>query len=213
MVFTLVLYYNGNRKHKNNQGSKNGFMKLIVGLGNKGSEYAHTRHNIGFEFIDFLAAKHKFQVSAKNSLAHFSEKSFDSEDTVVIKPLTYMNLSGDAVKFFASKYKVVPTNILVIHDEIDIPPYKIKIKTGGGDGGHNGIKSIIERLATKEFPRVRIGVGKPEHKSQTVDHVLGKMDKADMENYNKKFEVVESFMLDWLKLGYTKAAGRFKDIE
>jgi PTH1 family peptidyl-tRNA hydrolase len=188
-------------------------MKLIAGLGNKGSEYAHTRHNIGFEFIDYLAARHKFQVSAKNSLANFAEKKFEDIDTVVIKPLTYMNLSGDAVKFFASKYKVVPTNILIIHDEIDIPPYKIKIKFGGSDGGHNGIKSIIERLGTKDFPRVRIGVGKPEHKSQTVDYVLGKMDKTDMENYNKKFVVVEGFLMDWLKLGYTKAAGRFKDID
>ena len=188
-------------------------MKLIVGLGNKGSEYAHTRHNIGFEFIDYLAHKHKFQVSAKNSLANFAEKSFDSIDTVLIKPLTYMNLSGDAVKFFASKYKVVPTNILIIHDEIDIPPYKIKVKNGGGDGGHNGIKSIVERLGTKEFPRVRIGVGKPEHKSQTVDHVLGKMDKTDMENYNKKFEIVESFVINWLNMGYDKAVSKFKDID
>ena len=189
------------------------FMKLIAGLGNKGSEYAHTRHNIGFEFIDYLSAKNKFQVSAKNSLANFAEKKFDDIDTVVIKPLTYMNLSGDAVKFFASKYKVVPTNILIIHDEIDIPPYKIKIKFGGSDGGHNGIKSIIERLGTKDFPRVRIGVGKPEHKSQTVDHVLGKMDKTDMETYNKKFEVVEKFLLNWLNVGYTKAAGKFKDTD
>lgn len=188
-------------------------MKLIVGLGNKGSEYAHTRHNIGFEFIDYLAAKHRFQVSAKNSLANFAEKSFDSIDTVIIKPLTYMNLSGDAVKFFAGKYKVVPTNILVIHDDIDIPPYKIKIKTGGGDGGHNGIRSIVERLETKDFPRVRIGVGKPEHKSQTVDHVLGKMDKTDMDNYCRKFETVESFLMDWINLGYIKAAGKFKDPE
>lgn len=188
-------------------------MKLIAGLGNKGSEYTHTRHNIGFEFIDYFAEKHKFRISAKNKLAQFAEKSIDSVETIIIKPLTYMNLSGDAVKYFADKHKIKPENILIIHDDIDIPPYKIKIKTGGGDGGHNGIKSITERLGTKDFPRIRIGVGKPEHKNQTVDYVLGKMDKTDMEKYNKKFDIVETFLIDWLNIGYTKAAGRFKDID
>jgi PTH1 family peptidyl-tRNA hydrolase len=186
-------------------------MKLIVGLGNKGKEYDKTRHNIGFEFIDYLAAKNKLQVSAKNNLAQFTERELAGQETVIIKPLTYMNLSGDAVKAFVDKYKVAKDDILIIHDDIDLPVYKIKIKFGGGDGGHNGLKSITGRLGTEYYARVRIGVGKPEHKSQTVDYVLGAMSKEEHENYNKKFAVVEKFLFDWLKNGYTKAAGMFKD--
>jgi PTH1 family peptidyl-tRNA hydrolase len=186
-------------------------MKLIAGLGNKGSEYSHTRHNIGFEFIDHLAASNKFRVSAKNSLAQFTQRKLAGQECVVIKPLTYMNLSGDAVKAFADKYKIKKEDIIVIHDDIDLPVYRIKIKEGGGNGGHNGIKSITERLGTQDYARIRIGVGKPEHKSQTVDYVLGQMDRLEMENYRKKFEVAEKFLYDWIENGFVKAAGRFKD--
>jgi peptidyl-tRNA hydrolase, PTH1 family len=188
-------------------------MKLIAGLGNKGPEYDHTRHNIGFEFIDYFAAGQKFQLSAKNKLARFTEREIAGEKTVILKPLTYMNLSGDAVKDFADKHKIDNQGILIIHDDIDLPLYKIKIKFGGGSGGHNGLKSITGRLGTEFYARVRIGVGKPEHKSQTVDYVLGAMGKEEMESYKKKFETVEKFVLDWIENGYTKAAGRFKDTE
>ncbi|MCE5301012.1 MAG: aminoacyl-tRNA hydrolase, partial [Spirochaetia bacterium] len=126
-------------------------MKMIVGLGNKGQEYAHTRHNIGFEFVDYIASRYHFQLSAKNSLANFSEKEIKGRNCVIIKPLTYMNLSGDAVKHFRDKYKIKTDDLIIIHDDIDLPVYKLKIKFGGGDGGHNGIKSIIERLGTKDF--------------------------------------------------------------
>ncbi len=188
-------------------------MKLIAGLGNKGPEYSHTRHNIGFEFIDYLAGKNKFHVSAKNSLAHFTERVLAGRDCVIIKPLTYMNLSGDAVKAFADKYKVKKDDIIIIHDDIDLPLYKVKIKQGGGNGGHNGIKSITERLGTQEYARIRIGVGKPDHKSQTVDYVLGQLDRIEMENFTKKFATAEKFLYDWIENGFTKAAGRFKDEE
>ncbi|MCE5300119.1 MAG: aminoacyl-tRNA hydrolase, partial [Spirochaetia bacterium] len=102
-------------------------------------------------------------------------------------------------------------DLIIIHDDIDLPVYKLKIKFGGGDGGHNGIKSIIERLGTKDFARIRIGVGKPEHKSRTVDYVLGKMKDEEIETYIKKFEIAGKFLTDWLENGYVKAAGRFKD--
>jgi PTH1 family peptidyl-tRNA hydrolase len=188
-------------------------MKLIAGLGNKGKEYENTRHNIGFEFIDYLAAKYKFQVSAKNSLAQFTQRAIAGQETVIIKPLTYMNLSGDAVKAFVDKYKIKKEDIIVIHDDIDLPVYKIKIKMGGGSGGHNGLKSITERLGSPDYARIRIGTGKPEHKSQTVDYVLGEIGKEERENYSKKFEVADKFLLDWLENGYVKAAGKFKDTD
>jgi len=186
-------------------------MKLIVGLGNKGGEYDRTRHNIGFEFLDHIAGKLKCKVDKKINLAFFIEKNISGEKILLIKPRTYMNQSGEAVKHFVSKHKIVPADILVLQDDIDLPLFKVKIKKGGGAGGHNGIKSIIEYLGTREFCRVRVGVGKPEHRGQTIDYVLGKFTKEEEAQFKAKFPVVEKFVMEFILKGYEAAAGRFKD--
>ena len=185
-------------------------MKLIVGLGNKGKEYEQTRHNIGFEFLDYFLDSIKCKPGRKNKYASYWEKSIKGRKTILIKPLTYMNLSGDAVLFFAKKYKVKPADIAVIHDDIDLPLYKVKLKFGGGDAGHNGIKSITERLKTPDFARVRIGVSKPDSKGKVVKHVLGKMSAGDREEFEKKFKSIEDFIMNFIILDYNKAVGRFK---
>lgn len=148
-------------------------IKLIVGLGNPGPEHLLTRHNAGFWFVDALAKK--------NALRFRREKRFHAEvcrlatsaaDCFLCKPASFMNQSGMAVQAIASFYKIVPEEILVVHDEIDLPPGVIRLKRGGGHGGHNGLRDIIATLADKNFNRLRIGVGHPGSSDQVVDYVL-----------------------------------------
>jgi len=185
-------------------------MKLIAGLGNKGKEYEATRHNIGFEFLDYFAGSLKAKTDKKNKYARWAEKSVKGNKVILLKPLTFMNLSGEAVKFFASKHKVKPEDIAVIHDDIDLELYKVKIKFGGGDAGHKGIISITEKLGTPGFARVRIGVGRPETKGKTCNYVLGKMSAEEAEEFSKKFESIKDFIMNFIIMDYNKAAGRFR---
>ncbi|MFP4466099.1 MAG: aminoacyl-tRNA hydrolase [Candidatus Goldiibacteriota bacterium] len=185
-------------------------MKLIAGLGNKDPEYAGTRHNIGFDFLDHMAEKLKFEFDSKNKFAVSAEKTIRSEKVVFIKPLTYMNLSGKAVVFWAGKNKIPPENILVVHDDMDIEFGTAKIKIGGGAAGHNGIMDITQRLNTPEFVRLRIGVGRPRLRGKSTDHVLGRFSEEEAEEIKKLFEQLEDFVMNFVHMGYAKAAGRFK---
>ncbi len=186
-------------------------MKLIAGLGNKGKEYNNTRHNIGFIFLDYLSNELKFRYSEKNKLTVFGKKIINNEKILFLKPQTFMNLSGKAVCFFSVKFKIPAEDILIIHDDIDLPFAKIKIKKGGGDAGHNGIKSIIQELGDNNFCRVRIGIGRPEEKGKEADFVLDKFTDEEKESLKKKFLIIKDFVYNWIINGYEKAAGRFKD--
>ncbi|HRK01934.1 MAG TPA: aminoacyl-tRNA hydrolase, partial [Oligoflexia bacterium] len=136
-------------------------MKLVIGLGNPGPEYVATRHNVGFmaveRLIDDLKGKFKTWGQQKNAL--LADVSIDGERVLVLKPLTYMNLSGQAAVAAAHFYKILPEDICVLHDELDLPLGTVRLKTGGGPGGHNGLRSLIASLATPNFSRVRMGVG------------------------------------------------------
>jgi PTH1 family peptidyl-tRNA hydrolase len=143
-------------------------MTLFVGLGNPGPQYESTRHNIGFKVIDKLVDNFGARELSKTS---FHGKLFRSANSLFLKPTTYMNLSGKSVLPVKQFFKVELENVIVIHDDIDLPFGAVRFKRGGGHGGHNGLKSIDSSL-TKEYLRVRIGVGKPEHKSQVADYVL-----------------------------------------
>ncbi len=157
-------------------------MKLVIGLGNPGPEYVATRHNVGFmaveRLIDDLKGKFKTWGQQKNAL--LADVSIDGERVLVLKPLTYMNLSGQAAVAAAHFYKILPEDICVLHDELDLPLGTVRLKTGGGPGGHNGLRSLIASLATPNFSRVRMGVGKPENKDDTSDFVLGPFRKQDL---------------------------------
>jgi len=185
-------------------------MKLIAGLGNKGSEYAGTRHNIGFMFLDYLSEKLNFNFDSKNRFSVFGEKNFRGEKTVFAKPVTYMNLSGKAVVFFAQKHKIMPENILIVHDDMDIEFGSAKIKMGGGAAGHNGIIDITERLNTPGFARLRIGVGRPQLRGKDSEYVLGRFSEEEAEETEKLFDRLEDFVMNFIHMGYAKAAGRFK---
>ncbi len=162
-------------------------MKLIVGLGNPGLKYAKTRHNCGFEAIDLLAKKLNTEINQNKFKSLISLIRVNNEQVLLMKPQTYMNLSGEAVLQAVNFYKIEPKDILVIHDDLDLPVGKIRIRMSGSSGGQKGMKNIIDLLHTQDIPRIRIGIDKHPDIS-VVDYVLGKLDKDKLDDYNKAFE-------------------------
>ena len=181
---------------------------LIAGLGNIGEEYAHTRHNIGFDVVDALVAKHKGMWRV-DRLAFVAEIKVKSKILICIKPTTYMNLSGKAVKYWMDKEKISLPHVLVIMDELAIPIEKIRLRPTGSDGGHNGLTSIQETLQTVNYPRLRFGIGNNFPKGMQVDYVLGKWFPDQIPVVNKKIEasveVIEEFVLAGLDRTMNKA--------
>ncbi|WED43450.1 aminoacyl-tRNA hydrolase [Legionella cardiaca] len=155
-------------------------IKLIIGLRNPGSAYEHTRHNAGGWFVEALTKRHSasFKVEKKlhGELANFDIKGFQCR---TLLPLTFMNHSGLPTREVAQFYRIEPNEILVVHDELDLPSGRIKIKTGGGHGGHNGLRDIITNLGSTDFHRLRIGIGHPGHKDLVFNYVLGKPSQQD----------------------------------
>ena len=161
-------------------------MFLVVGLGNPGAEYAATRHNVGFMAADEIHRRYNFLPWRTKFDGLIAEGEISGEKVYLLKPQTYMNLSGNSVVKAAHFYKILPQNIVVIHDDMDLPCNKLKAKLGGGSGGHNGIKSI-DAAISPNYNRIRLGVGHPQNKSEenVVNHVLSgfsKADKADVDN-------------------------------
>ena len=171
---------------------------LIVGLGNIGSEYELTRHNIGFEVVDAFARKHEI-LFTNERLAAVVRYKLKGKQMVLIKPSTYMNLSGKAVKYWMDKESIPIQNIFVIVDEVALPLNKIRIRPSGSDGGHNGLRSLQEMLMTVEYPRLRFGIGNNYPKGMQVDFVLGKWTSEEMPlvklKISKCVEIIESFVL------------------
>lgn len=150
--------------------------KMIVGLGNPGPQYARTRHNVGFDVIDLLAERHKVKVNVSRKQALIAELELFGVGVALVKPLTFMNMSGRAVKELAAGYGIRPEDILVVTDDLDLTTGVVKMKPKGSSGGHNGHKSIIASLGSEEYPRIKIGIGKA---GETIDHVLGRFDPDD----------------------------------
>ncbi len=172
-------------------------LKLIVGLGNPGPEYTETRHNAGFWFLDQLAAAHRTTFSTDRKFHGESARVFVAGvDCRLLKPLTYVNNSGRAVQAVCDYYSIKPDEILIAHDEIDLDAGVVRLKQGGGHGGHNGLRDIIEQTGNKDFLRLRIGVGHPGHSSQVHDHVLQRPGPED----RKKLDVAIASALDVMPL-------------
>ncbi len=156
-------------------------MFLIVGLGNPGRKYVSTRHNVGFEVADTICAKYDIKMKKSKFCAEIGEGRIGAEKVLVVKPQTYMNLSGEAVRDIAEYYDVESEHILVIYDDISLPVGKLRIREKGSAGGHNGIKNIIYQLGTDIFPRIKVGVGAPEHEDYDLkDYVLGRFSKEEV---------------------------------
>lgn len=162
-------------------------MFLIVGLGNPGQEYADTRHNVGFMVADALAQEYGFGSFKDKFDGEIAQGEISKEKVYLLKPHTYMNLSGNSVVKAANFYKILPQNIIVIHDDLDLPIGKIKAKIGGGTGGHNGLKSI-DAAITPEYNRIRVGIGRPQ--GETVDFVLSHFSKSDEKILQEKIKVI-----------------------
>ncbi|WP_342153967.1 aminoacyl-tRNA hydrolase [Joostella sp. CR20] len=162
---------------------------LIVGLGNIGQEYDETRHNIGFKILDFFASEEDVTFES-NKLGATATYKFKGRTFIFLKPSTYMNLSGKAVKYWMTKEKISVENILIITDDINLPFGKIRVKAKGSDGGHNGLKDIQQQLGTTNYPRFRFGVGAEFSKGRQVDYVLGKWN--DEENAQMKDRLLRS---------------------
>jgi len=233
-VFRILLtskqneWYNGKSMQFNISKMRESIMYLIVGLGNPGAKYANTRHNIGFDIVDILAAAQSSganmpkkgvlsRISGRKSSGSFKLKSralicdvkIAGEKAVLAKPQTFMNLSGESVAVLAKFYKIETGNIIVIYDDVDLPLGKIRLRPGGGAGGHNGIKSIISHLG-EDFCRVRIGIGASRHDDfDTADYVLGKFTKTETNALAPTLNTAIDAVEEIVKNGIQSAMNKF----
>ena len=170
---------------------------LIAGLGNIGAEYSNTRHNVGFVVADALSSEYKGEFKVER-LASVSRVKFKGRTLVIIKPTTYMNLSGKSIKYWLEKEKIPIENLLLVLDDIALPLGALRLKAKGGDAGHNGLTDIIEKLNTNVFPRLRIGIGDDFRRGYQSDFVLGEWSKKEVETMiprvNKAVEIIQSFV-------------------
>lgn len=154
-------------------------MKVIVGLGNPGKRYTLTRHNAGFWVIDHLSERWNIPLNSGKFQSIFGEGHFNGEKVILVKPQTYMNLSGQSIQAIIKFWKIPTSNLLVIFDDLDLPPGMLRLKQKGSSGGHKGVTSIINLLGTDQFPRLRIGIGKPEVPMPIPDYVLAKIPRQE----------------------------------
>jgi PTH1 family peptidyl-tRNA hydrolase len=187
--------------------------KLIVGLGNPEPKYNQTRHNIGFATVDTIANIWHISLSENRKFkAEFGEaKRIKTDKIYLLKPLTYMNRSGQAIRSVVDWYKLPPSSVLIIYDDMDLPMGRLRLRLSGSAGGHNGMKSAIAHLGTQEFPRLRIGIGKPKNVTaesgdpKTISHVLGKFSSAESKLMAQVLELVVETVEFSLKQGIEKA--------
>lgn len=184
-------------------------MYLIVGLGNPGKEYENTRHNMGFKVLNKLSEKYNIPITKSKFNGKYGTGIIENEKVVLLEPQTYMNLSGDAIKPMLDFYKVAPSNVLVIYDDIDVEPGNIKIRMKGGPGTHNGMKSVVKELGTEEFPRVRVGIGQPIIKLAMVDYVIGYVPEEELKILNEGIDKAEQAVEEILKSGLNYAMNKF----
>ena len=184
-------------------------MKLIVGLGNPGVKYEFTRHNIGFLILDKVAEKLNTDISKDKFKGKFNKKSYNGEEVVLLKPLTYMNLSGESVLPALKFFKIEVKDILVIHDELDIAFGKMKFKKGGGFAGHNGLKSIGANLSKQEFNRLRVGIGRPIGPQPVYDYVLQKFSNDDIAELDDLIDKSANAVIYYLENNILEAMNQF----
>lgn len=185
---------------------------LIVGLGNIGAEYEHTRHNIGFDIADTFVAKHGATYKSER-LADVAEVKWKGRTLIVIKPTTYMNLSGKAVKYWMDKEKVPLENIFVLVDDLALPVEVLRIRPGGSDAGQNGLKNIQELLGTNQYPRLRFGIGNNYPKGRQVDFVLGKWPKDEMVIVQWKLEKCVEIIEGFVSIGLERTMNKYNNLK
>jgi PTH1 family peptidyl-tRNA hydrolase len=201
-------------------------VRIIAGLGNPGPQYEVTRHNAGFLVVDALADRHRLRFGPQKWNAETARGRIEGEEVLLAKPLTYMNLSGRSLAPMAAFFKVAPHDLIVVHDDLDLPLGRLQVRERGGDGGHNGLRSIIAELGTRDFPRVRVGIGRPARpaapepdrvpaqapRGAVVDHVLtpfGEEETAEVERViTRACEAIETCLRD----GIAQAMNRYNQL-
>lgn len=184
-------------------------MYLIVGLGNPEQEYSNTRHNMGFDTVNKLAKQYEIEINKKKFKGVYGTGNIEGEKVIILKPQTYMNLSGESIKEAIDFYKIEGKNIIIIYDDIDIKPGIIKVRKTGGPGTHNGMKSVIQNIQMKEFPRVRVGIGMPQHKNDLINYVIGKIPKEEIEILDKSTTKAKEAVIEIIKNGINRAMNKF----
>lgn len=182
-------------------------MFLIVGLGNPGSQYEDTRHNIGFKVVDNIAKEYNIEINRQKFKGTYGEGFINGEKVILLKPTTYMNLSGESVREVVDFYKISNEDILVIYDDISLDIGRLRIRDKGSAGGHNGIKSIISHLGTDVFSRIKVGVGQPN--VDLVNYVLGKFSKNEMEVLSESIEASTKATNEIIKSDVKTAMNQF----
>ena len=197
------------------QKNEPGFAKdtyVIVGLGNPGKEYADTRHNMGYKAIDVLSSDENIEIRRNKFHSLIGQGRIAGKKAVLVKPETYMNRSGIAVRESAMYFNVAPENLIVICDDIDLPSGSIRIRKSGGAGTHNGMKSVVQELGTKDFVRIRIGVGAAEAGEDLVDRVIGEVPAAERELLQKAAAEAASAVKDIIAIGVDNAMNRHNHV-
>lgn len=184
-------------------------MYLIIGLGNPENEYKNTRHNMGFDTINILSKKYNIDMTKNKFDAICGDGVIEGENVILIKPQTFMNLSGKSAIQFANFYKTDIENIIVIYDDIDVELGKIKIRKKGGPGSHNGMKSMIAELNSQDFPRVRVGIGKPKFDNDMINYVIGAIPEEEKEILEKSVKIASEAVSEILKSGIDNTMNKF----
>ena len=184
-------------------------MYLIVGLGNPEEEYDKTRHNMGFHAINKLAKQYQIEITKKKFKGLYGTGEIENQKVILLKPQTYMNLSGKSIQEVANYYHIPVENILVIYDDMDIDIGKVKIRKKGGAGSHNGMKSIVNHLKSENFPRIRIGIGTPKDKSDSIYYVIGPIPKEEQEILDQATTKAKDAISEILKSGIDVAMNQF----
>lgn len=183
-------------------------MYLIVGLGNPENEYANTRHNMGFDTINELAKKSNIEVNKNKFKGLYGTGIIQGKKVILLKPQTYMNLSGESVKEVLDFYHINPEETIIIYDDIDTEKGNIRIRKKGGPGSHNGMKSVVENLQTTNFERIRVGIGQPEYKNDMINYVIGKIPEEEQkilqEGVKKATEAVEEILKNGIDIAMNK---------
>ncbi|MCI8309144.1 MAG: aminoacyl-tRNA hydrolase [Clostridia bacterium] len=184
-------------------------MKLIVGLGNPEADYSKTRHNMGFNVINSLAAMYDIDISRNKFEAEFGSGIIENEKVILIKPQTFMNLSGKSVIQFINFYKISLDDLIVIYDDMDIDISKIRIRKSGSPGSHNGMKSIVNILANDKFIRVRVGIGKPKYDEDIINYVIGAIPEEEIQPLREGVEKAKEAVIEILKNNIDSAMNKF----
>lgn len=184
-------------------------MYLIVGLGNPEEEYSNTRHNMGFDTINKISKEYNIEINKNKFKGIYGTGMIENEKVILLKPQTYMNLSGESIIEAIKFYKIDINKIIVIYDDIDVKPGKIKIRKKGGSGSHNGMKSVINCLGSQEFSRIRVGIGMPEHKNDMINYVIGKVPNEEFEKLDEGTKIAKEAVVEIIKNGIDIAMNKF----